>query len=80
MSPDGWEVGRQILALTGGLRWAEEVDPVALALVGGCNGSVSLRAQIELLAAAHDVPAEVLAEVAVPLAAHLIERGILRPA
>jgi len=80
MGPDGWEVGRQLLALTGGLRWAEEVDPVALALVGGCNGSVSLRAQVELLAAAHDVPAEVLAEVAVPLAAHLIERGILRPA
>ena len=79
MGPDGWEVGRQILALTGGLRWAEEVDPVALALVGGCNGSVSLRAQVELLAAAHDVPAEVLAEVAVPLAAHLIERGILLP-
>jgi hypothetical protein len=80
MGPDGWEVGRQILALTGGLRWAEEVDPVALALVGGCNGSVSLRAQVELLAAAHDLPAEVLAEVAVPLAAHLIERGILLPA
>jgi methylase of polypeptide subunit release factors len=80
MGPEGWEVGRQVLALTGGLRWAEEVDPVALALVGGCNGSVSLRDQVDLLAAAHEVPAETLAEVAVPLVAHLVERGMLRPA
>jgi methylase of polypeptide subunit release factors len=80
MGPDGWQVGRQILALTQGLRWAEEVDPVALALVSGCNGSVSLRAQVELLAAAHEVPAETLAEVAVPLVAHLVERGMLIPA
>jgi methylase of polypeptide subunit release factors len=80
MGADGWEVGRQILGLAGGLRWAEEVDPVALALVGGCNGSVSLGDQIELLAAAHDLPAGTLAEVAVPLVAHLVERGMLRPA
>ena len=79
MGPDGWEVGRQVLALTGGLRWAEEVDPVALALIGGCNGSVSLRDQVDLLAAAHEVPAEALTEVAVPLVAHLIERGMLHP-
>src|SRR5262249_52909955 len=51
---EGWEVGRQLLALTGGLRWVEEVDPVALALVGGCDGTVSLRDQVALLAAAHD--------------------------
>src|SRR5262249_38304196 len=80
MGKDGWEVGRQVLALTGGLRWVEEVDPVALALIGGCNGSVSLRALVDLLAAAHDLPAETLAEVAVPLVAHLVERGILLPA
>src|SRR6185437_6889867 len=28
-----WSVDGQVLALTDGLRWAEEVDPVALALV-----------------------------------------------
>jgi methylase of polypeptide subunit release factors len=78
--PEGWEVGRQMLALTGGLRWIEEVDPVALALVGGCDGSIPLRAQVDLLAAAHEVPAEALAEVAVPLVAHLVERGLLIPA
>ncbi len=77
--PEGWEVGRQVLALTGGLRWAEDVDPVALALVGSCDGSVALGDQVDLLAAAHDVPAETLAEVAVPLVAHLVERGLLLP-
>jgi hypothetical protein len=75
---EGWEVDRQLLALTGGLRWVEEVDPVALALVGGCDGTVSLRDQVALLAAAHDVPVETLADVAVPLVAHLVERGMLR--
>jgi methylase of polypeptide subunit release factors len=76
---DGWEVERQLLALPGGLRWVEEVDPVALALVGGVDGGLRLRDQVELLAAAHGVDAAVLAEVAVPLVAHLVERGILLP-
>jgi methylase of polypeptide subunit release factors len=78
--PDGWEVDRQQLALTGGLHWAEEIDPVALALVGGCDGSVALRDQLDLLALAHEVDVAVLAEVAVPLVAHLVERGFLLPA
>ncbi|GIJ52406.1 methyltransferase [Virgisporangium aliadipatigenens] len=78
--PDGWEVDRQQLALTGGLHWAEEVDPVALALVGGCDGTVALRDQLDLLALAHGVDVAVLAEVAVPLVSHLVERGFLLPA
>ncbi|UWZ38322.1 methyltransferase [Dactylosporangium roseum] len=77
--PEGWEVDRQLLMLPDGLRWIEEVDPVALALVGACDGSVTLRDQVDVLAAAHAVPAEVLADVAVPLVAHLVERGILLP-
>lgn len=64
--PDGWEVGQQVLSLPDGLRWNEEVDPVALTLVGACDGSVTLRDQVDVLAAAHGVPAEVLADVAVP--------------
>ncbi|WP_433057590.1 DUF7059 domain-containing protein [Dactylosporangium sp. CS-033363] len=77
LGPDGWEVGKQMLVLTDGLRWIEEVDPVALALVGACDGSVTLQDQVDILAAAHGVPAEVLASVAVPLVSHLVERGIL---
>jgi hypothetical protein len=78
--PDGWQVDRQTLALPGGLRWVEEIDPVVLALVSGCDGSLALRDQLAVLAAAHDVDETTLAEVAVPIVAHLVERGILLPA
>ena len=54
---DDWAVDRQVLALTDGLRWAEEVDPVALALVSGADGTVPLRDQLAVLAAAFDTPA-----------------------
>jgi hypothetical protein len=70
-------VDRQLLALPHGLRWSEEVDPLVLALVGACDGVVSLRGQLAVLAAAHDVDEDALAEVAEPLVAHLVERGFL---
>jgi methylase of polypeptide subunit release factors len=76
----GWGVDRQVLALAGGLRWTEEVDPLVLALVGGCDGTVPLRDQLALLAAAHEVAEAELAEVAAPIVAHLVERGIIAPA
>jgi len=79
LGPDGWEVRRQVLALTDGLRWQEEVDPVALALVAGSNGQLPLRDQLSLLAAAHGVPEEDLVAVAGPVVAHLVERGFLVP-
>ncbi len=75
----GWVVRRQVLALPHGLRWVEEVDPLILALVGGCDGQVRLRDQLTLLAAAHEVPEEDLAEAVVPAVVHLMERGILTP-
>jgi methylase of polypeptide subunit release factors len=78
--PDGWAVDRQVLTLTGGLRWSEEVDPLVLALVGGCDGNVPLRDQLTLLAAAHEVAEAELAEVAAPIVAHLVERGVIVPA
>ncbi|HKT02266.1 MAG TPA: methyltransferase [Rugosimonospora sp.] len=74
---DGWAVDRQVLALADGLRWSEEVDPLVLALVGGCDGALPLRDQIDLLAAAHQVAPAELAEVATPIVAHLVERGFL---
>ena len=38
-----------------------------------------LRDQVALLAAAHEVADDELAEAAVPIVAHLVERGIVEP-
>jgi hypothetical protein len=79
LGDDGWAVERQVLIQQRGLRWSEEVDPLVLALVGGCDGTVALRDQLAVLAAAHDAAEDALAEVAVPIVAHLVERGIILP-
>ncbi|WFE19440.1 methyltransferase [Solwaraspora sp. WMMD937] len=76
---DGWAVDRQTVTLTDGLRWTEEIDPLVLAVVGGCDGRLPMREQLSLLALAHDVPEHELAEAAVPVLARLVERGILLP-
>lgn len=75
-----WEVSCQRVSLPGGLRWSEEVDPVALALISGADGTVALRDQVAVLSAAIEAPEPVLAETAVPIVAHLVERGYLLPA
>ena len=77
---EDWTVDRQVLALTGGLRWAEEVDPVALALVSGADGKSPARDQLAVLAAAFDVPEAELAATAAPVLASMVERGFLLPA
>jgi methylase of polypeptide subunit release factors len=76
---DGWAVDRQLLALPDGLRWSEEVDPLVLALVGGCDGTVPLGDQLAVLAAAHGVAEAALTEVAGPIVEHLVERGFIEP-
>ncbi|WP_420116865.1 DUF7059 domain-containing protein [Micromonospora sp.] len=76
---EGWSVDRQVLTMPHGLRWSEEIDPLVLALVGGCDGRLPLRDQLALLAAAHDVTTDELAEAAGPIVAHLVERGIVEP-
>ncbi|GAA3382460.1 DUF7782 domain-containing protein [Cryptosporangium minutisporangium] len=77
---EGWEVDRQVLALESGWRWSQEVDPVTVALVGGCDGSVTLADQLSVLAAAYDAEPVALATVAIPLVGRLVERGMLVPA
>ena len=72
---EGWAVDRQLLALRDGLRWSEEIDPLVMALLGGCDGTVPLVDQLAVLAAAHGVDEPVLAEVAGPIVGHLVERG-----
>ncbi|HEX8632406.1 MAG TPA: methyltransferase [Catenuloplanes sp.] len=79
MGDEGWAVDRQVLAMPHGLRWSEEVDPLVLALVGGADGRVPLRDQLAVLAVAHEADEAVLAEVAGPIVAHLVERSILTP-
>jgi methylase of polypeptide subunit release factors len=76
----GWDVTRQVLVQTEGLRWSEEIDPVLLALVGGCDGSVPLRDQVAVLAAAYGAPADTFAAMAAAIVPGLVERGILEPA
>ncbi len=77
---EGWDVQAQVLTQDGGLRWAQEVDPLTVALVGGCDGTARLGDQLALLAAAYDADAAALAAAALPLVAHLVERGMLLPA
>ncbi|WP_076471485.1 DUF7782 domain-containing protein [Micromonospora avicenniae] len=79
MGEEGWAVDRQVLSMPRGLRWTEEVDPLVLALVGGADGRLPLRDQLALLAVAHDVAPDELAEAAGPIVAHLVERGIIEP-
>nr|MDT0657018.1 methyltransferase [Micromonospora sp. DSM 115978] len=79
MGDEGWAVDRQVLAMPHGLRWSEEVDPLVLALVGGCAGRVPLREQLALLAVAHEVAESELAEAALPIISHLVERGVIVP-
>jgi hypothetical protein len=77
---EGWEVGTQVLALESGMRWAQEVDPLTVALIGGCDGRTRLGDQLALLAAAYDADPAALTAAALPVVTHLIERGMLLPA
>ena len=58
--PDGWQVDRQLLALPSGLRWVEEIDPVVLALVSGCDGTLPLREIFAALPSGLPISVEVI--------------------
>ena len=76
----GWDVTRQVLIATTGLGWSEEIDPVLLAIVGGCDGTSTLRDQLAILAAAYDETPEILNAMATVIVPHLIERGFIEAA
>jgi methylase of polypeptide subunit release factors len=76
---DDWEVSRQVLTLGEGAGWSEEVEPIALALVSGADGTVTMRDQLAVLASAFDTPVPVLEMMARPLVAHLVERALITP-
>ncbi|MGE5831248.1 MAG: methyltransferase [Micromonosporaceae bacterium] len=76
---EDWAVSRQRIALASGLRWAEEVDPVVLALLSGADGTVTLHDLLAVLAAATGTTEPELEAMALPVVAHLVERGYLTP-
>lgn len=76
--PQGWEVERQLLTDTAGLRRREEIDPLLVSLLGSCNGSVPFRTQVALLAQAHEAPEALLAASLIPVVQRLISHGFLR--
>jgi hypothetical protein len=67
-----------VLSVESGL-WSQEVDPVALALIDGADGTVPMREQVAVLASAFDTPEPLLAAMAVPVVGQLVERGFLVP-
>ena len=60
--------------------WSQEVDPVTLALIDGADGTIPMREQVAVLAAAFDTPEPALAAMAAPVVTQLVERGLLIPA
>lgn len=76
----GWAVDRQFLVDAGGTGQVEEVDPLVVALVGGCDGTVPMADALTVLAAAHEVAEPELARAAAPIVAHLVQRGFIEAA
>jgi methylase of polypeptide subunit release factors len=80
LGADGWDVTHQSFVQTQGLGWSEEIDPVILALVGGCNGSVTMAEQLAVLAAAYETPEATMRGMAGVIIPHLVERAFIEPA
>lgn len=75
----GWDVQRELLALESGMRWYHEVEAPVATLIGGCDGSVPVRDQIAILAAAHGEDEDELAVDFEPMIRFLVERGFILP-
>nr|WP_277605470.1 class I SAM-dependent methyltransferase [Glycomyces sp. L485] len=74
---DGWEVDRQWLQQRHGMRYAEEVDPLLVAFLGACDGSATVRLQVQLLAETYGGETAMLYAQLYPVIRRLIERGFL---
>jgi methylase of polypeptide subunit release factors len=75
---DGWEVEDQLLT-GGGLRATHAVDPLVVALVAGCDGTLSLRDQLTVLAHAYDTEPASLHAAAELVVGPLVRHGLLLP-
>lgn len=76
---DGWTSVVRRLHRQDGPGWQHELDEVAAALLGGCRGTLPLEDLVTLLAFAHDLPEEGLAEAALPVVRDLVRHGMLAP-
>ncbi|ADD44715.1 methyltransferase [Stackebrandtia nassauensis] len=73
--PEGWEVERQLLAASPRV---EEIDPLLVSFLGGCDGSVAMRTQVRILAQAHEADEALLAASLSTVVRRLIRDGFLR--
>lgn len=74
---EGWDVDRQWLQQTHGMRYAEEVDPLIVQFMGACNGEAEVRLQVQLLADTYGAEPAMLYAQLYPVIHRLIERGFL---
>ncbi|WP_051704272.1 methyltransferase [Glycomyces sp. NRRL B-16210] len=75
--PEGWDVDRQWLQQSNGMRYAEEVDPLVVAFMGACDGTAEVRLQVQLLADTYGAEAAMLYAQLYPVIRRLVERGFL---
>jgi methylase of polypeptide subunit release factors len=77
---EGWSEAGAAVARMDGPRWRHEVDEPAAALLAGCAGVLPLRELVELLAFAHDRPADELVAATLPAVREFVRHGLLVPA
>nr|WP_255672668.1 methyltransferase [Glycomyces amatae] len=75
---EGWDVDRQWLQQSHGMRYAEAVDPVVMAFMGACDGRAEVRLQVQLLAETYGAEPAMLYAQLYPVLRRLVERGFLR--
>jgi methylase of polypeptide subunit release factors len=77
--PEGWRPVSAAVRRADGPGWRHEVDGPAAALLAGCQGALPLGDLLELLAAAHDRPADELVKAGLPAVRELVRHGLLLP-
>ncbi|THV31258.1 methyltransferase [Glycomyces paridis] len=77
LGAEGWDVDRQWLQQAHRMRYAEEVDPLVVALLGACDGEAEVRLQVQLLADTYGAEPAMLYAQLYPVIRRLLERGFL---
>ena len=79
-SEEGWEAVVRRLHRVDGPGWTHELDETAAKLLAGFRGALPLEDLVTLLAYAHDLDADALAEAALPIVRDLVRHGMVVPA
>jgi hypothetical protein len=80
MSAEGPKVTENRLEMRGGLRYSAQLDANVMRLLVDCDGQQPLRAILAGLADSLGLEPDRVAQIALPIVHHLIERGFLIPA